>query len=121
MKKLAAISIGIFVLGGCSVVSSAPPSGFVYTGTKGVGPATQAQVTDGVRPGSKQGKTCASGVLGLAAWGDMSLDAAKKAGGITRVDTVDWSTMRILGGVYVKNCTVITGGPSRADPIPRRR
>ncbi len=88
---------------------SAPPSGVFYTGVKGVGPATQAEVTDGVRPGPKQGQTCASGVLGLAAWGDMSIDTAKKTGGITRVDTVDYSQMSILGVVYTKHCTVITG------------
>ena len=70
---------------------------------------TEIEASDGVRPGPKQGKACASGVLGLAAWGDMSLDSAKKAAGITRVDTLDFSSMRILFGVYVKNCTIITG------------
>ncbi|MEM6291757.1 MAG: TRL-like family protein [Myxococcota bacterium] len=111
MKKLAATLTFAMLSTGCAsaAVSASPPSGALYTGVKGVGPGTQAQVTDGVRPGPKQGQTCASGVLGLAAWGDMSLDTAKKTGGITRVDTVDYSSMRILGGVYVKNCTVITG------------
>jgi hypothetical protein len=97
-------------LTGCAGITGAnPPSGFFYTGAKGVGPSTRAVVSEGVRPGPKQGKACASGVLGLAAWGDMSLDAAKKSGGITRVDTVDFSTMSILGVAYVKNCTLITG------------
>ncbi len=39
----------------------------------------------------------------------MSLDTAKKTGGISRVDTVDFSSMRVLRFVYVKKCTVITG------------
>jgi hypothetical protein len=106
MKTLAATTIGILALtAGCGL----PPFGVFYTGTKGVQKGTEAEVSDGVRPGPKQGKSCASGVLGLAAWGDMSLDSAKKAGGITRVDTLDFSSMRILFGVYVKNCTIITG------------
>ncbi len=111
MNKIA-ITLGLFALtlSGCAgMTGSAPPSGIFYTGVKGVGPSTQATVTDGQRPGPKQGKSCATGVLGLAAWGDMSLDAAKKAGGITRVDTVDYSAMGILGVAYTKNCTIITG------------
>jgi hypothetical protein len=112
MKKIAAvIAFATLSTTGCAAAmpGSAPPSGVFYTGVKGVGPSTEAQVTDGVRPGPKQGQTCASGVLGLAAWGDMSVDTAKKTGGITRVDTVDYSQMSILGIVYTKNCTVITG------------
>ncbi len=111
MKKLAATLAFAMLSSGCAsaAVSASPPSGFFYTGVKGVGPSTQAQITDGVRPGPKQGQTCATGILGLASWGDMGLDTAKKTGGITRVDTVDYSSMRILGGAYVKNCTVITG------------
>ena len=110
MKKLAAaLAFATLSASGCAVVSSGPPTGFFYTGVKGVGPSTEAQITDGVRPGPKQGHTCATGILGLAAWGDMSIDTAKKTGGITRVDTTDYSSMRILGGAYVKNCTIITG------------
>ena len=70
----------------------------------------------GAAPGSfallgplASGEACTSGVLGVAAWGDMSLDAAKKAGGITTVDTIDYKVMEILGVVYAKHCTVITG------------
>lgn len=111
MKKLATtLGLMALTLSGCaSIMPGAPPVGFFYTGVKGVGPSTRAVVTEGQRPGPKQGKACATGVLGLAAWGDMSLDAAKKAGGITRVDTVDYSAMGILGAAYAKNCTIITG------------
>ncbi|MBV1858305.1 MAG: TRL-like family protein [Nannocystaceae bacterium] len=110
MKKIAAsLAFALLSASGCAIIGSAPPSGAFYTGVKGVGPATQAEITDGVRPGPKQGQTCATGIMGMAAWGDMSIDTAKKTGGITRVDTVDYSSMRILGGAYVKNCTIITG------------
>ena len=106
MKNLALTTLASLALtAGCGV----PPFGVFYTGTKGVHKGTVVEASDGVRPGPRQGKACASGVLGLAAWGDMSLDAAKKAGGITRVDTLDFSSQRILFGVYVKNCTIITG------------
>jgi hypothetical protein len=113
MNKLASLTLCSLALSlsACApaTVGSGVPYGFFYTGAKGVGPSTRALVSDGVRPGPKQGKSCASGVLGMAAWGDMSLDSAKKSSGITRVDTVDFSTMSILGMVYIKNCTIITG------------
>jgi hypothetical protein len=86
-----------------------PPVGVVYAGGKGINPSTQAHVTDGVRPGPKTGQACTMGVVGVASWGDMSLEAAKKNGGITRVDTLDYKTMDILGVVYQKHCTIITG------------
>ncbi len=97
-------------LAGCAgALGHTPPVGGVYAGAKGINPSTQLQVREGARPGPKTGESCASGVLGVASWGDMSLDAAKKNGGIQQVDTLDYRTMDILGVVYQKHCTVITG------------
>jgi len=114
MKRFALTTLGVLALAssGCAAAGlggDRPPPGLFYSGVKGIAFPTEAQVTDGVRPGPKQGQACTSGVLGFAAWGDMSLDAAKKAGGITRVDTIDFSQFAILGLAYVKNCIVITG------------
>ncbi len=86
-----------------------PPVGGIYAGAKGINPSTRVELEDTARPGPKTGKACASGVLGVASWGDMSLDGAKKAGGISRVDTLDYKTMDILGVVYQQHCTIITG------------
>ena len=86
-----------------------PPVGSVYSGAAGINPSTQVNITDAARPGPKAGESCAMGVLGVAAWGNMSLDAAKKQGGITRVDSLDYRVMDILGVVFQKRCTVITG------------
>jgi len=106
MKTFAAPMLALLAAtAGCGTT----PFGVFYTGTKGVRKGTVVEASDGVRPGPRQGKACASAVLGAAAWGDMSLEAAKKASGITRVDTLDYSSTRILLGLYVKNCTIITG------------
>jgi hypothetical protein len=86
-----------------------PPVGSIYSGAAGINPSTQVNITDAPRPGPKTGQSCAQGVLGVAAWGDMSLDAAKKAGGIARVDSLDYKVMDILGVVYQRRCTQITG------------
>jgi TRL-like protein family len=100
----------VSTLAGCAgAMGYQPPVGGVYAGAKGINPMTQAEVSDGVRPGPKTGQACTQGVLALASWGDMSLEAAKKNGGITRVDTLDYKTMDILGVIYQKHCTIITG------------
>ncbi len=113
MRKTIATLItaaALLPLAGCAgSLGYAPPVGGVYAGAKGINPSTHVQVREGARPGPKTGEACASGVLALASWGDMSLDAAKKNGGITQVDTLDYKTMDILGVVYQKHCTIITG------------
>ncbi|MCA9709200.1 MAG: TRL-like family protein [Myxococcales bacterium] len=111
MRLLPATALTALFLTGCAAAmpGNAPPPGVIFNGAAGVGPNTRVEASDGERPGPKRGEACTSGVLGLAAWGDMSLDAAKKAGSITTVDTIDYKVMEILGVVYAKHCTVITG------------
>ena len=46
--------------------------------------------------------------LGIIATGDASIDAAKKAGGITNVASVDHDSTSILG-LFATFCTVVKG------------
>jgi hypothetical protein len=94
---------------GCLAAPWHPPSGVIYTDASGINPSTQVQSSDGVRAGKKSGSACAEGYLGLVSTGDMSLETAKRNAGITRVDTLDYQTTGILGGIYIKNCTVVSG------------
>ena len=57
---------------------------------------------------SKEGKAVCWNVLGIAAWGDCSVEAAKKAGGISKVATVDKENFGILGIVF-KTTVVVKG------------
>lgn len=111
LASLACFSLALSTLSGCAAAlpGHMPPAGGIYAGHKGINPQTQVEISEEPRPGPKTGQACAMGVLGVASWGDMSLDAAKKAGGISRVDTLDFQVMDILGVVYQKHCTVITG------------
>ncbi len=63
-------------------------------------PATAALLR---RPASE----CKS-VLGLVAVGDCSIDAAKKNGGITKVNHVDMDVMNILG-IYGSYKVIVSG------------
>lgn len=107
LPATALIALSLTACGG--TLGHMPPVGGIYAGAAGISPNTVIEASDGERPGPKRGEACASGVLGVASWGDMSLDAAKKAGSITSVDTLDYKTMDILGVIYQKHCTIITG------------
>ncbi len=65
---------------------------------------------DGGKPvGTKTGKACTSSILGLIRSGDMSLAAAAKQGGITKIQSVDASQTSLLGSVTVENCILVNG------------
>jgi hypothetical protein len=58
---------------------------------------------------AKTGEACAHGVLGLVAWGDASQDTAARNGGLTTVHAADEKRTGVLGFVYRKYCTVVSG------------
>jgi hypothetical protein len=83
--------------------AQAPVSGLWYTSAKG--PTTVGNDT----AGAKNGKACATSILGIIASGDASIASAAKAGGITKVGYVDYSAFSILG-LYAEFCTLVRGG-----------
>lgn len=106
MKKLALVLFFLPLVSGClplSVGAGAVPLGVLYTNATGALSATAAGV------GSKEGRACASGILGLVSTGDASVAAAARAGGIQRIATVSYEFSNILGAIYMKTCVVVTG------------
>lgn len=59
--------------------------------------------------GQKEGKASAYSVLWLFAWGDMSVAAAARNGGITTVNHMDAEMFQILFGLYTKQSVVVYG------------
>jgi hypothetical protein len=109
-KIAIAAIVSTFALSGCAgTLGHMPPVGGIYAGARGVTPNTQVEASDGGRPGPKSGEACTLGVLGVASWGDMSLEKAKKEAGIQKVGTLDYRTMDILGVIFQKHCTIVTG------------
>lgn len=77
-------------------------AGFLYNST---------QVNEGVTNnnlGAKKGQACASSILGLVTTGDASVATAAKAGGITKVGTIDQEHSNLLG-IYASYCINVTG------------
>lgn len=103
MNKMKVICALIFVglLSGCATVAT-PTPGLLYTSVKGpvnFGEGTEVE---------KRGQACATNVLGLVAFGDASIEAAKKDAGIVKVTTVDHDSTTVLG-LFGQFCTVAYG------------
>ncbi len=99
--KLIAATFLVTAMSGCAAVSS-PSIGFLYTNVQG--PIAMGKGTGS----SKTGEACANNILGLISVGDASIDAAKKAGNIHEVATVDHSSKIVLF-LYGQYCTVVKG------------
>ena len=59
--------------------------------------------------GHKVGKSSLHCVLWLFAWGDMSVAAAARQGGITTLNHMDMETHMILFGLYTRQSIIVYG------------
>ena len=84
------------------------PSGSIYSGTQVPHGMDRAEMTGAAKTGDKSGEACATGILGLAAFGDASLASAKKAAGVTEVHSVELRSFNVLG-IYTQGCTEVHG------------
>ena len=100
-------TLGLFIaataaaglLSGCMSVYS-PAAGVLLTNVYG-------PIDAGTKVGSKEGEACARSIFGLVARGDASIKAAARAGGITKIDSVDHHSHGFLG--IFKFCTIVRG------------
>lgn len=105
MKKLNCLLVMAVVVGsltGCAMPSNRLGHGGIY------GDAIEPVAATSSSSATKSGTACSSNILGIIATGDASIDAAKKAGGITTVSTVDVETSNILT-FYASVCTIVHG------------
>jgi hypothetical protein len=91
------------LLSGCAT-SPLPPPGSIYENQLGPNMAIE-----GKKESKKHGESCAGAVLGLVAWGDASIESARKAGDISHIAAVDYKSFDILGFVYSKTCAEVSG------------
>jgi hypothetical protein len=83
-------------------------AGMIYTGVKDPAQNLSVAVDTGAQ-GMKVGTSSASAFLGLIAFGDASIDAAMKAGGITKVHHVDHEVQLVLMGLWSSATTIVHG------------
>jgi hypothetical protein len=106
MKRASSLSLAVVALvglslSGCQIVAS-PMAGGIYNETK------YGDVATDEAGASKEGKACGQSILGWVATGDASVAAAKAAGGVTKVSSVDHSAKNILG-ILGEWCTIVRG------------
>jgi hypothetical protein len=68
---------------------------------------TEGELATNEASASKKGEACTSNILGIT-FGDGSVHAAKKDGGITRVASVDTKYFKVLF-IYGSACTIVRG------------
>jgi hypothetical protein len=107
MKKLGILAalLALPIFAGCAGGYPVPADGFLFVSV--TAPGWYPGVTNQI--GAKTGSSAATGFVGLIATGDASIEAAARAGGITKIHSVANKWTKILGGLYWKFETHITG------------
>jgi len=96
--KFGILSLMVIVMSGCA---TSFPIGSIYTDV-----SLPMEATGAAGRATKVGTTECKSILSLVATGDCSIEAAKKQGGITTVDHVDWHAENILGVIGNYKVTV---------------
>jgi len=102
MKKIISLLFLFFLVLNCAI---GPTHGGLFTSTKFAGDYNRSNDV----LGTKTAKGCQSNILNLFAIGDSSVGALAQNNNITKISTIDHSTMSILTLVYANHCTIITG------------
>jgi hypothetical protein len=108
MKYATLAVLGLLAVGSTGCTALGYPVGSVYTGTQVPHGMMRLEGAGAGKGGAKTGESCATGILGIAAFGDATLASAKKAGGVTDVHSVEFGGMSILG-IYTQGCTIVYG------------
>jgi hypothetical protein len=106
MIKWSGVGLALLLVAGCASTgyNSAAGGGLFYQGT--VEPVSTTG--EMLQQGFGVGVACAHNILGAVAYGDASLDEAKRRADIRDVVTVDRTYERVLG-FYGRSCTIVRG------------
>lgn len=104
---LAILAVSVFSFTGCGALIAFGGGGTLYQDTKAPSGALAyyGATTNGM---SKVGKASCTSILGILFTGDAGLDAAMRAGGLTKLHHVDTQVTNILG--IIATYTVIAYG-----------
>jgi hypothetical protein len=107
MKKLIILVAFTLGLSSCTQTSNGVYSG-LYTSWKDRDPISRVDNSVAV---TKRGTACVTNILGLAAFGDSSIEAAKKEGDIKNVAYVDrsYKGFTLYLPFFQEGCTVVKG------------
>ena len=89
------------LLAGCALAPVVPPRGAIYNDQK-------APLFGGRELGTKEGCASTYTILFLVAWGDSSITAAAREGGISQIKQTNYEMFNILG-IYQRYTTIVSG------------
>ncbi len=104
--RLGIAFLGLVLVGSLSCTAMTyyyGPVGFIYENTKAPFPQSGQEVEY-----SKVGKACSTSLLGWFAFGDASVEAAARNGGIKKIKHITIERTNLLG-LYATFCTVVKG------------
>lgn len=105
--SIAVLAVTTTGCAGAAFMGFAPGAYGFYTDVSGTTPIH----VEGSLPAGKAwkvGEACQTSVLGLMTTGSATIGEAAKAGGITRINRVDYKFSNIVN-VFAKYCTVVVG------------
>jgi hypothetical protein len=98
------LAAALTVQTGCLIAPVVPPVGGVFNNTR----APMDIGFEETQLGSKVGKSSTTSILFLFAWGDASVAAAARDGGITTIRHADYEYLNVIG-LYTSFTTVVRG------------
>lgn len=103
MKKIFAITIllAVITISGCSFTPSRSGPAIIIETKE---PITATNISDA----TKEGRACSKNYFRVISMGDSSVDAAKQAGGIASVASVD-NQIFSISFIYSEVCTIVKG------------
>ncbi|MDH3662001.1 MAG: TRL-like family protein [Alphaproteobacteria bacterium] len=102
--RFGALAAAALLLSGCGYWPRAGNNGLLYTNV-----TMPVAILDQEAPVVRTGEACSTGILGLYAAGNSSVNAAKSKVGITKISTVEERYTHYLLGAYTKYCTIVSG------------
>ncbi len=102
--KLGTLIAATLIVSGCGYWPAAGNNGIFYTNV-----TRPVAVVDKQALAVRRGEACSTGILGLYASGNSSVNRAKTRAGINEVHIVEERFTQILAGLYTKYCTVVSG------------
>ena len=102
MKKLSLISTAscLFALSSCAIAPT-------QLGMSLISETKEPVLVTSNQQGKKEGKACGKNILGFYSHGDMSIEKARKDGGINKITSID-KTVR--NAVFISDvCTIVRG------------
>ncbi len=104
MLKMTAAAGAALLLSSCAYWPGAGNNGILYTNvTKPIAVLVEESAV------ARTGEACSTGILGLFAHGNSSVNTAKARAGITKIAIVEERYTQYLLGAYSTYCTIVSG------------